>query len=175
MKEIQERLKQTNEFLGGVSKFLDDNFIVEGRTLLQWKKWFKIDFPDDINFSTIIKISSSIAYKFQIAANYRDKQTVQMAILEQAKLEKYHTAYQVAQDKNKKEFNKPLAAESCRNEAILAVSDLEDAIQHQKVVKDFWVKTCNTLSEMRKLLELVGYALSTDARVNRDFVIRTEK
>ena len=65
-----------------------------------------------------------------------------------------------------------LAAESCKVAATLAVGDLENAISNQKVIHSFWVKTCDTLTEMRKLLELVGYALAGDARVQRDIVIR---
>jgi hypothetical protein len=98
-----------------------------------------------------------------------------MTILEQAKFEKYHTAYQAARSRTEKEFGKPLAAESCKVEATLATKHLEDAIANQKVIKDFWNKTCETLTELRKLVEVMGYALSGDAKVSRDFVVRTRE
>jgi hypothetical protein len=138
----------------------------------QWKEYFLIKIPDEINFSTVIEVASQIFEKYQRAAYFRDKQTVQMSILEQAKVEKYHTAYQAARNKNEREFGKPLAAESCKTAANLATLDLEDAISNQRVIRDFWNKTCDTLTELRKLLELMARALSGDAYISRDFVVK---
>jgi hypothetical protein len=170
--KLAQRLKETQEFCGEVGEYLEKNFYVEGKTMKQWKQYFKIDIPDDITFPVVIKLASKIWMKYQRAAYFRDKQQVQLAIMEQTKHEKYHQEYQRARTENEKKFNKPLAAESCKVAATLAIGDLENAIANQKVVHSFWVKTCDTLTEMRKLLELTGYALSGDARVQRDVVIR---
>jgi hypothetical protein len=110
--------------------------------------------------------------KYQRAAFFRDSQQVNLAIMEQNKAEKYHTEFQHIRIKHQEQFGKPLAAESCKSAALLAIKDIESAIGNQKVIHTFWVKTCDTLTEMRKLIELCGYALSGDSRVQRDFVVR---
>ena len=172
IQKIQEKLVSTQEFTVQLNKFLDDNFIVEGKTLLEWKKWFVVDIPEQIEFQTIVDLCAEIAHKYQRAAYFRDKQNVQMAILQQSKADKYHSAYQAAQEESRRKFKKNLAAKSCENEATLAVKDLEDAIAHQAVMKNFWTKTCDTLVELRKLLEAMGRALGGDAYVHRDFVVK---
>lgn len=174
---ISKKLKDTQEFLNKLGTYLDNNFKIfgitgKGYSVEEWKEYFLIDIPDEVTFQTLVDLASQVFEKYQRAAYFRDKQTIQMSILEQTKAEKYHSAYQDARKANEVKFGKPLAAESCKVAATLVTKDLEDAISNQKVVRDFWNKTCDTLTELRKLLELMGYALSGDARINRDFVVR---
>jgi hypothetical protein len=178
---IKGRLEDTKEFLAELNSYLDENFKIignsgKGYSIDVWRKQFIVNIPpaDEITFPTLVALSAEIFKKYQQAAYYRDKQGVQMTVLEQAKFEKYHTAYQSARNRTEKEFGKPLAAESCKVEATLATKHLEDAIANQKVIKDFWNKTCETLTELRKLIEIMGYALSGDAKVGRDFVVRAK-
>lgn len=178
---IKQRLDDTKEFLSELNTYLDDNFKIIGRSgngysIDTWREHFVIKIPpsEEITFPVLVNLATEIFKKYQEAAYYRDKQGIQMTVLEQAKFEKYHTAYQTARSKNEKEFGKPLAAESCKVEATLATKHLEDAITNQRVIKDFWNKTCETLTELRKLVEIMSYALSGDAKVSRDFVVRTK-
>jgi len=175
--KITERLEGTQEFLDQLGDHLDKNFrLVDAngkrRTIKQWKEFFHIKIPDEVNFMVLVDLASIIFAKYQTASYFRDKQIIQMSILEQTKSDKYNNAYQNARKENEIKFGKPLAADSCKIAASLEVKDIEDAIQNQAVVKDFWVKTCQTLTELRKLLETMGFALSGDARINKDFVIK---
>ena len=173
VEQLASKLKATQEFTSAVEKYLDENFLIEGKTTRQWKGKFFIKIPSEITFPTVVNLATQIWNNFQEASYYRDKQITQLAIMEQTKLDKYNEAYQVARMQSVKDHGKPMAAESCKIEAIIVVQDLENAINNQKVVKDFWVKTCQTLTEMRKLLEIIGHALAGDSRVSRDFVIKT--
>ena len=169
---LTKKLETAQEFTTQVEKYLDENFLVEGKTLRQWRAHFFIKIPDDINLGTLVDLAAQIWTKYQEAAYYRDKQHTQLAIMEQTKLDKYNEAYRDARRENEREHGKPLAAESCKVEATLAVKDLENAIRNQKVVKDFWAKSCETLTEMRKLLEIIGRALGADAYINKEFVVK---
>ena len=169
---IAKKLKETQEFCAVIEKHLAENFLVENKTLKEWKTYFKVDIADDINFATLVSIGQEIWMKYQRAAYFRDSQQVQLAIMEQSKSDKYNTEYNFVRRDTQERTGKPLAAESCKIAAILAVKDLDSAIANQKVIHDFWVKTCQTLTELRKLLELMSYALSGDARIQRDLVIR---
>lgn len=177
LQRISKKLKDTNDFLSELGSYLDDNFRLTGSsgkqfTVEDWKKFFHIKIPDEINFMTVISVASDIFDKYQKASYFRDKQIIQMSILEQAKSDKYHKAYQHARTENEKKFNKPLAAESCKTAALLEVKELEDAIANQKVIKDFWNKTCDTLTELRKLLEIICRALSGDSYVQKDTIVK---
>ena len=169
---IAKKLRETQEFCITVEKHISDNFLVEGKTMKEWKTYFKIDIPEEIVFPTVIKLGQEIWMKYQRAAYFRDSQQVQLAIMEQAKSDKYNNEYNSVRTDTQAKTGKPLAAESCKIAATLAVSDLDSAISNQRVIHNFWVKTCDTLTELRKLLELIGYALSGDARIHRDMTIR---
>jgi hypothetical protein len=170
--KIAKKLHETQEFCSAIKKHLDENFLVEGKLMVEWKKYFKVDIPDDINFSAIVNIGQELWMKYQRAAYFRDAQQVQLAIMEQSKSDKYNTTYNNLRADTQQKTGKPLAAESCKIAATLAVKELDSAISNQKVIHTFWVKTCDTLTELRKLLELMGYALSGDSRIQRDFVIK---
>lgn len=172
---LAKKLNETQEFCRAVEGHLNENFLIEGKTMKAWKKYFKVDIPEELNFSTVILLVQDIWIKYQQAAHYRDSQQVQLAIMEHTSKDKYHTAYENIRSKTQRETGKPLAQKSCEVHATLAIKELEAAISSQKVIHTFWVKTCDTLTELRKLLEVVGYALSGDARINRDFNIRGDK
>jgi len=172
--KIVKKLKDTQSFCATVEGHLATNFLVENNTMKEWKTYFMVEIPEEINFSTLIIIAQEIWMKYQRAACFRDSQQVQLAIMEQAKSDKYNTEYNFIRQDTQQKTGKPLAAESCKISATLAVKDLDSAIANQQVIHNFWVKTCNTLTELRKLLELMGYALSGDARIQRDVVIRSE-
>lgn len=169
---LAKKLENTQEFCGAVESHLKTNFLIEGKTMTAWKTYFKIDIPDNIDLHAIVLMASEIWDKYQRAAHYRDSQQVQLAIMEQSKSDKYNTQYNSIRAATQEETGKPLAAESCKIHATLAVKDLDAAISNQKVIHTFWVKTCDTLTEMRKLLEIIGYAVGADIKTQRDINIR---
>jgi hypothetical protein len=173
--EVLQRIEDIQEFTSKLNDHIETTFRIDNKTLKQWKSELKIKFPEDINFHTIIELSKDIAKKFQIASYYRDRQTVYSNVLEQTKTEKYNKAYQTAQDSSRKDFGKNLAADSCKIAASIEIQDLENVINTQRVVKEFWIKTCDTLSEMRKHVEIISYALSADSRIQRDVVVTNYK
>lgn len=173
--EITTRIEEIKEFTDKINQHIESTFIIDGKTLKEWKRDLKVKFPEDINFHTIVELAKDIAKKFQVASYYRDRQTVYSNVLEQNKTEKYNRAYQWAQEKSRAEFGKNLAADSCKIAASIEIQDLENVINAQRVVKEFWVKSCDTLTEMRKLTELIGYALSADSRIQRDVVITNHR
>lgn len=170
---IQADLESSHLFNRELSKFLHTNFIVNDKTITEWKRYFYIELPEEITFPVLIKKSTEVTKKYQEATFFREKQTVQLCILEQARDNKYNNAYNIVREEHQREFGKNLAADSCKAAATLVVKDIEDAISNQKVVADFWAKTCSTLIETRKHLELIGYALSAEIRAGRDFVFKT--
>lgn len=173
--QIARKLQDTQEFCNIIKDHLGQNFLVEGKTMVEWKKYFKIAIPEEISFATIVNLGQEIWMKYQRAAYFRDAQQVQLAIMEQSKSDRYNTTYNNLRADTQQKTGKPLAAESCKIAATLAVQELDNAISNQRVIHTFWVKTCDTLTELRKLLELMGYALSGDARAQKDFVVRGDK
>lgn len=181
MKDIQLITQQFNnaqEFNNELSDYLDTNMMFGSKTPKEWKKEFFIELPENIDFENVIQISAELFTKYQRASYLRDKETMQLTILEQSRIDKYNTAYNNVRTEHEEKFNKGLAAESCKIAANLAVKDLEDAISNQKVAKDFWKSMCDTLVELRKLVDMMGYALANDARIGRELNIygaRNEK
>ena len=172
MKEIETIAKQFNnaqEFNSKLNEYLNANLRFGDKSPKEWKQHFFIKIPEQIEFHNLVELASEIFIKYQQAAALRDKENMQLTLLEQSVKDKYNTAYQKARTDHEQKFNKGLAARSCEIAADLAVKDLEDAISDQKVARDFWKATCDTLTELRKLLEMMGYALSNDVKVSRDF------
>lgn len=172
VEEIAQDLQEAQEFNGNLREFLLENFIIEDKTMTQWKRYFYVRIPEDVSFPVIIRLTQEVARKYQEASRFRDEFTVQLAILDQNKSTKYHAAFNEARTDHEVRHNKPLAAESCKSAASVAIKDVELAISNQKIIKDFWVETCRTLVEMRKHIEAMGRALAGDSWTQRDMVVR---
>jgi hypothetical protein len=171
---LADKLQDTQEFCTEIDKFIDNTLIIEGYTVQQWKRHFFVKIPEEINFMSLVDVAAEIAKKYQQASYYRDKRHFSLAIIEQTKAEKFHEHFQFTRREHEKQHGKPLAAESCKVAANLAVKDIEASIVNQKVIHDFWTKTCNVLTETRKLIELMIRALSSDAYIQKDLVIKGE-
>lgn len=170
--EIKKHHEDTSQYIEELNKYIGSHFLINDSTVLEWKKFFEVKIPDEVTFPVLIELSREIAYKFQRASYFRDISMIGMAVTEQSRFNKYHETYNDVRVETQRETGKPLAAESCKVAAIMATKAIEGTLSEQKVIKDFWVKMCDSLTEIRKLVELMGYALSSDARVQRDFVVR---
>lgn len=172
---ISQKVKDAQEFNNVLSQHLKDNLRFNGKSAQEWKKYFKVNIPDEVNPITLVELNKELFRKYQEAAAYRDQQNIQLTILSQSKTDKYNAAFHKARMDHQKEYKKNLSAESCKVVATLAIKDIEDAISNQSIAKDFWKSTCDTLTELRKLLEAMGYALSADARLNNNFNVYENK
>lgn len=177
IESIKKKLKTSQDFLSEVDTYISTEFKIPGKsgnrhTIKEWKEYFLIEIPKEIVFQTLVDLFAEIGEKYQRAAYFRDIHNVTMAVLEENKVDQYNSAYQEARTINEEKFGKPLAAESCKIAATIVIKSLEGPAGNQKVIRDFWIKTCDTLIEMRKLVEGMGYALSGDAKMNRDFIVK---
>ncbi|RLC02738.1 MAG: hypothetical protein DRH90_13140 [Deltaproteobacteria bacterium] len=173
--KFKKQLKETQEFTDEIESFLDNNFLVDGKTIDAWRRRLFVKIPEKLNFQSVIQLGADISAKYQLAARYRDRQAIQLAILERTKSDKYNAAYQAARKENEVKFKKPLAADSCKIAANIEVKDLENAIGNQKIIKDWWKATCDTLTEVRKLVETILRALGNDVNAEKDYVVVIKK
>jgi signal recognition particle GTPase len=169
--QVLEKLSEWQEFIQQISDHIKVNLLIEGKTIKEWRKYFYIKIPDDVNFQTVIKLSGKLWDLHQEAAAYRDREVIQLAFMEQSKEQKFSEAYNKARQDYQNQFNKTLAAKSCEEIARTAVQDLEGAIITQKVAHDFWVSICKTLTEQRKLLEQILWALNGESKIQKDINI----
>lgn len=174
MTDITIPVQVAQVFNRDLRTYLMENFLIEGRTMTQWKRHFYMNIPDDMNFATVVRLTQEIAKKYQEAARFRDEFTVQLAVLEQSRQPRFSEAWNNVRNQFTAENpGKTLAADSCRAAANVELQDLDAAITNQKIVKDFWTDTCKTLVEMRKNVEIIGRALAGDSWTQRDMVVRT--
>lgn len=181
LEKIVKNRYETDNLLNELETYINDNFRIitnnsgTKRSLTEVREYFRIKIPDEISFAILVDLSSEIAKKYQQATYLRDKQKVKLAILDQTRLEAYNRAYQDAREQSRRELGKPLAAESCKVAAVLETKGLEDSVNSQSVIVGFWDGICKTLVEVRKLCETMSIALSGDAKIQRDFIIKGDK
>lgn len=178
IEKIAKQFNDAQEFNTQLKEYLNSELMLGSKTPKEWRRYFTIKLPEDagqINFQTLVEVSAEIFSKYQQAASIRDREIIQLTILEQSRIDKYNVAYQEARDQHENKFKKGLSAKSCEVTASLAIKDIEDAISNQRIAKEFWKSTCDMLTELRKLLEMIGYALANDAKINRDFNVVTKR
>lgn len=180
IQKIKTTHKENKELLDSLDAYIDENFRLviannSEQSLKQIRKYFRIELPEDINFMTLVDTARVITEKYQQATYLRDKQKIKLVLLDQAREERYNTAYNDLREETRKETGKALAAESCKVAAILATKQLQESVNTQQVVHNFWDGICKTLVEVRKLCESMIIALSGDAKIQRDFIVKGDK
>ena len=179
--QIQEQINESIELLDSFETYINQNFKLTindeqtTKSLREIREYFEIKIPTDLNFMTVIALAREVAVKYQRATFLRDKQGVKLNLLAQTRQTKYNQAYQAAREEAKQTGGKPLAAESCKVEALIAVKDLDNSSNTQQVIFNYWDSICKTLVEVRKLIETISIALSGDAKIQRDFIVKEGK
>lgn len=173
IKLIQDELNETIEVLDELDVHLDKTFLIEGKTRREWRRKLLVNLPEEeITFADVIKLSIKIANNYQTAAFHRDNQALTIDTLSRSREVRYNQAYQEILNNYIRDTGKSLAASSCAIKASGAVQELDSAVSAKKILKDFWAKTCETLVETRKNLEIILRALGEDSRAGRDFTVK---
>lgn len=175
MSKVEKKLKETQELTKSIDHLVRKQIVFDGHTLDEWRRVLKVDIPSNIDVPTLIQLSIDIGKKYQTASFYRERQNFSVSILEQERAEKWKQAYDNTRAKHQQEFNKPLAAKSCEVAADLTVKEFDDAVNLQKTIQDFWNRRVSTLSELRKIVEIMSYSIGADARMQRDVNIYTKE
>ena len=171
--KIVSDLEAACKAIGSLEAHLDSTFKIDGKTRKEWRVKLHVAFPEtEMTFADVIRLGSKIANNYQVAAHYRDKQTLTIDALGRAKQDKYNESYQEILDTYVAKTGKALAQKSCEVKASVSVKDIDGAISTLKVTRDFWQKTCDTLHEARRTLEIISRAMAGESMVGRDFVVK---
>lgn len=176
--QILTKTDKSFELLDNLEDYINHNFRLitssQGTkmSLEEIRSFFRVIIPEDISFPILVNLAREINEKYQRATYLRDKQKVKLALVDQTRIEKYNDAYQLAREETKREMGKPLAAKSCEVQASIATRILENSVNTQQVIYNFWDGICKTLVETRKHIEIISIALSGDAKIQRDFIIK---
>ena len=159
-----EKLKDSKELYSEYSKQFSERYSVNGRTLAEWKMYFKISVPPDLNPATAKHLSMQLMDLYQEASMLKTDAELRLHAANNVTKSMTRDKYNALLVEYKGNGGKIPAAATLTTEAEAACGKELDAITHIEIELTFWKGILNSLQECRKLVEVATWNLSVEAK-----------
>jgi len=153
-------IELANQVQNGLKKVL-----ISGKTLAEWRSYFTITIPPDLNPQTCIDILSGLAGLYQEAAFFKTRADRTAQHLSQAaKLafnKEFHLQIDSYRDKNARLPSKDTLEVMAEQKIV----ELRTAEQSSKIELSFWKDVIDNLSTVRKILEQITINLGIERKM----------
>ena len=163
--ELLERVVVGAEIYSNLSTgFIQDKLIFYGKSLFDWASEMTVQIPEELNEDTYRRKLSEIANKLQRASNYYSAAvSMEETVAGGSKISKNDIIRAIVKDYQSRGARRPAGTviES------LADSYMADTISTRiaaKIVKDFWKKRMETITEVKSIVEQIGMSLHVEAK-----------
>jgi len=159
-----DRLKLSKELYAEYTKQFNTRYMVAGKSFDEWKRYFKINIPPDLNPRTAQHLALRLMELYQEANSFKTDAELRLhggnSITKSMCRDKYNALLVEYKSADKK----VPAAATLNTEAEAACGKELDSLIHIEIELTFWKGILNGLQECRKLVEVATWNLSVEAK-----------
>ena len=159
-----DRLKLSKELYAEYTKQFSTRYQVAGRTFEEWRRYFKINVPPDLNPRTAQHLSLRLMELYQEANSYKTDAELRLHGANSVTKSMTRDKYNALLMEYKATDKKVPAAATLTTEAEAACGKELDSLIHIEIELTFWKGVLNSLQECRKLVEVATWNLSVEAK-----------
>jgi hypothetical protein len=146
------------------SDSFERQYLIYGKAPRTWRQYFKITIPENPNTSQCKSIAAKLASLMQEATFYYAAAEAQLDALSSGESKEYTAAFNTLIAEYKGAKRSLPAAKTLETMAGSKIMDIRGAIQNAKIIKNFWKRMMEGLTEVRKNTELATWNNSTQAK-----------
>jgi len=171
---VQTARQRADQLLGylthdkAVNDIFGDSFerqyLIYGKSPRSWRKYFQIVVPETPDVAQCKALAGKRAALIQEAMFYYAASEAQLAALSSGESKEYSTAFNKLVAEYKGAGRSLPAAKTLEAIAGANIMDIRGAIANAKIIKDFWKRMIEGLTEVRKDIELATWNNSTQAK-----------
>ena len=139
-------------------------YSIYGKSPKEWRKHFRIEIPESPDVAQCKVIAAKIAALIQEAMFYYAAAEAQVDAINSGMSKEYNGAFNALVTEYKADGRSLPAAKTLEMMAQNKVIDLNGASENAKIIKNFWKRIIEGLTEVRKNLELATWNNSTQSR-----------
>lgn len=163
-KELIDQLRKGKKLHEEFSKNFNSLYKIAGKLMSEWKQYFKVKIPSDLNPQTCLSIGSKIIGFYQEASFLKAEAEARLAAYKSATDDKYRTRYAELVTEYKAESKKIPAKDTLAELASYDIGDIKNALVHSEIELAFWKEMLNNLNHARKTIENATIGLGIEAK-----------
>lgn len=161
---IINQLRKSKKIHDAFAKQFDSQYHIAGKLMAEWKGYFKIHLPPDMNPQTCQVADRELMGLHQEATFLKAAAETRLAAYRNANDERYRSKYAALVSEYKQSGQKLPAKDTLTALAEYSLGSMKDAVVHAEIELSFWKEILNDLSNSRKLIENVTINLASEAK-----------
>jgi hypothetical protein len=162
--QMIDRLKLSKELYQEYSKQFSERYCIQGKPMTEWRRYFQIHIPPDLNPRTAQHLALRLMELYQEASGYKTDAELRLHSAQSTTKSMTRDKYNALLIEYKNRATKIPAAATLNTEAEAAYGKELDSLIHIEVELIFWKGILNSLQECRKLVETATWNLSVEAK-----------
>jgi hypothetical protein len=159
-----ERLKLSKELYQEYSKQFSERYCIQGKSMGDWRRYFQIQVPPDLNPRTAQHLALRLMELYQEASGYKTDAELRLHSAQSTTKSMTRDKYNALLIEYKNSASKIPAAATLNTQAEASCGKELDSLIHIEIELTFWKGILNSLQECRKLVETATWNLSVEAK-----------
>ena len=165
---IVESLRSGKKLHDQFALAFGSRYQIAGKLMEEWKEYFNISVPPDINPSQCREFGSQILGLYQEATFYKATSEARLQSLKGSGASSFRRAFANLVAEYRGEGKKLPSKDTLQNLAEEEGKDIQDAIIHGDIEVSFWKSVISNLDICRKIVDTISISLSVEAKALRD-------
>ena len=145
---------------------IQNQYTIADRTLSQWEQHFRISFPENPDVSQCRQLAAKCAALFHEASFYYAVAEAMVEALYTGHSRKFSDLYATKVAELKAQGAKLPSADTIKEMVNSMTADSASALNNAKMQKNFWKRILDSLSEVRKNIEIATWNNSTEQKMD---------
>lgn len=143
-----------------------NQYTIAGKTLQEWERHFRIKFPENPDVSQCRQLAAQCANFYHEASFYYAVAEAMVEALTSGHSKKFSDLYATKVAELKAQGGKLPSADTIKEMVNSLTSDSATALNNAKMQKNFWRRILESLSEVRKNIEIATWNNSTEQKMD---------
>lgn len=162
--QVVKSVEDGKELHDHFAKQFRKDYTVAGKTLGEWKSYFKVNVPPDLNPQTCRDVDTKIMSLHQEASYYKAEAEAKHSILKASNANQYRTEFNAIVSEHRALGKKVPAAATLASLAEYATGTIKNAVAHSEIELGFWKEILSDLANARKIVEQFVMTLNIEAK-----------
>lgn len=143
-----------------------NQYTVAGKSLSEWERHFRIQFPENPDVAQCRHLAAKCATLFHEASFYYAVAEAMVEALASGHAKKFSDLYATRVAQLRREGSKLPSSDTIKEMVNALVNDSATALNNAKMQKNFWKRILESLSEVRKNIEIATWNNSTEQKMD---------
>jgi hypothetical protein len=160
-----KNLKAGKKVMEEIADNLGSNYLLDGKTPVQWQKEFRLQVPQDAKTEDIKNCNAALVGLFNLASFYLANAQLINDAIEQGARDKYIVKFEEKVAEYQQQDKKLPARDTLKDLAEAGMMELNGAKANASMKLRFWKHIIAGLSEQRKSLEQIMWMIREEAKM----------